>query len=508
VAALRRQAKGAQEAHEAIRPTSVHRTPERVRRYLTSEQARLYELIWKRTVATQMAPAIFDRVSADVVGVPAGGGTDTEAVFRVTGQVEKFDGWLKAYRAVRDEDEEEDEVADALPDIAEGESLDLRDLIAEQHFTNPPPRYSERTLVETLEELGIGRPSTYASIISTLEARDYVTKESRRFFPTPLGEVVTAFLKAHFAEIVDVNFTSRMESTLDEIAAGDEAWCQTVTRFLDEVDEWVKERKPERPRLPLTEPADCHLCGAPMEKVFSGKSKQWFASCSRWPDCEGTAPLNPDGTVGEPEPEPEPDERVRCPECDSPMLLRDGKYGKFYGCVDYPKCKGIRNVMDEAVYFTGEGDERHPEPFISPTDGESHMEVRTSRYGKLFLGSTGYPDDQFAIWSLPMSEPCPACGAPLRHPPKNRKVPTAICTNPEINHVYELDDFDVPDVVTRKIVPGVEVFDPNLGGEAIEDAVDPGPVELRFVREEKPKPKGGKGKKKGKKGAKGKAKKS
>ena len=476
--------KGAQEAHEAIRPTSIARTPQSVRRHLSGEQFRLYELIWKRTVATQMAPAVFDRVSADVVGTEDDG---TEFVFRVTGQVEKFDGWLRAYRAVRDEDEGEDEVTDALPEIEEGQELDLREVTPSQHFTTPPPRYSERTLVETLEELGIGRPSTYASIISTLEAREYVLKESRRFFATPLGEVVTSFMKAHFPEIVDVSFTARMEETLDEIAAGEQAWGGTVTGFLDELDTWVKERKPERPRLPLRHPADCPVCGEPMERVFSGKSKQWFASCSRWPDCEGTLPLNDDGTVGEPEPEPEPDEKVRCPECEQPMLARTGKFGVFYGCIDYPKCKGLRNVSQEAVYLR----DGAWVPFVSPTDGTSHMELRTSRYGKPFVGSMGYPDDQFAIWSVPIAEPCPECGAPLRQPPRNRKVPTAICANPEVNHKFEADDFELPLVRTRKIVPGVEAYDPNLGGEAFEEAEPYEPFELRYVgSQDPPAPKG------------------
>jgi DNA topoisomerase I len=491
--------KGAQEAHEAIRPTSIARTPQSVRRHLSGEQFRLYELIWKRTVATQMAPAVFDRVSADVVGTEDDG---TEFQFRVTGQVEKFDGWLKAYRAVRDEDEAEDEVADALPEIEEGQELDLREVHAEQHFTTPPPRFSERTLVETLEELGIGRPSTYASIISTLEAREYVLKESRRFFATPLGEVVTSFMKAHFPEIVDVGFTARMEETLDEIAAGEQAWGGTVTGFLDELDTWVKERKPERPRLPLLHPADCPECSAAMERVFSGKSKQWFASCSRWPDCEGTLPLNDDGTVGEPEPEPEPDENVRCPECSKPMAARSGKFGVFYGCIDYPKCKGIRNVAQEAVYLR----DGTWQPFVSPTDGKSHMELRTSRYGKPFLGSMGYPDDQFAIWSVPLAEPCPECGAPLRPPPRNRKVPTAICAHPEVNHKFEADDFELPSVRTRKIVPGVEAYDPNLGGEAFEEAEPYEPFELRYVgSQDPPKPKA---KKATKKAAKKSAKKS
>lgn len=477
------KSKGAQEAHEAIRPTSIRRTPERIRKHLSSEQARLYELIWKRTVATQMAPAVFDRVSADVVGEDA----DGPVTFRVTGQVEKFDGFLRAYRAVRDEDErdEDDEVTDRLPQLTEGETLDLAQLDAEQHETSPPPRFSERTLVEALEEEGIGRPSTYASIISTLEQRDYVNKESRRFFPTPLGEVVVSFLKAHFGEIVDVQFTARMEETLDEIATGDARWGRTVTAFLDEVDEWVRDRKPERPRLPLLHPADCPECGSPMERVFSGKSKQWFASCSRWPDCEGTLPLEPDGRVGEPEPEPEPDEDVRCQNCGKPMLLRSGRFGRFFGCVDYPKCKGIRNLQDRLVYRPEPGAD--PVPFRSPTDPDgSFLERRVSRYGKPFVGSTGYPDDQFAVWSLPLGTPCPSCGAPLRPPPKNRKVPTAICTHPKVNHVYEADDFELPSVATMTVVEGVEKYDPQLGGEpiAVEDVPDP--VRLSFVGEQDP----------------------
>jgi DNA topoisomerase I len=473
--------KGAQEAHEAIRPTSAARTPERVRRYLSPEQARLYELIWKRTVATQMAPAVFDRISADVTG----GDDQGDVVFRVTGQVEKFDGFLAAYRALRDEDEVEDEVADRLPQLDEGAELHLAELTPEGHETTPPPRFSERTLVEALEEEGIGRPSTYASIIGTLEQREYVIKESRRFFPTALGEVVVSFLKVHFAEVVDVQFTARMEETLDDIAAGGDPWCRTVTGFLDEVDTWVKERKPERPRLPLLQPADCPVCGAPMERVFSGKSKQWFASCSRWPDCEGTLPLEDDGSVGEPEPEPEPDEDVRCQNCGKPMLLRSGRYGRFYGCVDYPKCKGIRNLQERLVYRETPGGPIVP--FRSPTDPEhSYLERRTSRYGKPFVGSTGYPDDQFAVWSLPISSPCPACGAPLRPPPKNRKVPTAICTNPTINHVYEADDFDLPSVATMTVVSGVEKYDPELGGEALATEEVPDPIALTFVTEQPP----------------------
>jgi DNA topoisomerase-1 len=468
-------AKGAQEAHEAIRPTSVRRTPESIRRHLTTEQARLYELIWSRTVATQMAPALFDRVSADVTGTDASG----EVVFRVSGQVERFDGWLRAYRVERDEDEvSEDEDGDGLPDLEEGETLVLHDCTAESHETTPPPRFSERTLVEVLEEYGIGRPSTYAAIISTLEARAYVTKESRRFFPTPLGEVVVAFLKRHFPEIVDVGFTARMEETLDEIAAGDTGWGGTVTSFLDEVDEWVSERKPERPRLPLRVPTPCPDCGAPMERVFSGKSKDWFASCSRWPDCQGTLPLEPDGTVGQRLEDVEPDPDVPCPVCAKPMQLRDGRYGPFYSCVEYPTCRGVRNLQKRAVYMTADGEVR---PFRSVTDPGSCMELRTSRYGKPFLGSTGYPEDAFSVWSLPLATPCPECGAPLRQPPRNRKVPTAVCAHPVTQHVFELDTFDAPTVATQTVVAGVPKFDPELGGTPLAMDDVSGPITMHLV---------------------------
>ena len=473
--------KGAQEAHEAVRPTSVLRTPDSIRRYLTAEQAKLYELIWSRTVATQMAPAVFDRVAADVVGTDA----DGELMFRVTGQVERFDGFLRAYRMERDDDDVvEDEDGDGLPDLDEGQALHVAEVTAESHETSPPPRFSERTLVEALEEHGIGRPSTYAAIISTLEQRAYVTKESRRFFPTPLGEVVVAFLIRHFPEIVDLEFTARMEETLDEIAAGDARWCGTVTGFLDEVDTWVSERKPERPRLPLRNETPCPDCGAPMERVFSGKARDWFASCNRWPDCDGTLPLEPDGTVGEPL-DVEPDDNVPCPECAKPMQLRDGRYGRFFSCVDYPGCKGVRNLQQRAVFMTADGT---IEPFRSVTDPRFYMELRTSRYGKPFVGTTGYPEDVFSVWSLPLATPCPECGAPLRQPPRNRKVPTAICANPTVNHVFELPTFDVPTVATQTVVDGVPAYDPVLGGEPLAMDDVPGPITMTYVGSQDPPP--------------------
>jgi DNA topoisomerase I len=425
------KSKGAQEAHEAIRPTSVLRRPSQVANRLDADQRALYDLIWKRTVATQMAQAVFDSLRADLVGTSG----DGELRFRATGQVLKFDGFIAVYIEGRD-DSEEDDVVERLPSLEDGQTLTLADLRGEQHFTEPPPRYTEASLVKTLEAEGIGRPSTYASIIGVLTSREYVRLESRRFFPTPLGEVVTAYLKQHFSEVVDTGFTARMEAELDDIAAGQERWEPMVSGFLHEVDDWIAERKPERPRIPI-EGAECPDCGAPMEKVFSGKSRQWFASCNRWPDCKGTLPLDLYGNVTEPE-ELNPDPDIPCPECGKGTIRREGRFGPFYGCQDYPKCKGIVNVEQRIG-------------FACPQCGKGHLVERKSRYGKPFYGCNRYPDCEFALWTTPLARPCPNCGGPLKPPRKNAKVPTAVCAHCEEKVEVEAD----PDrVTTEEFVPG------------------------------------------------------
>jgi DNA topoisomerase-1 len=404
--------KGAQEAHEAIRPTGVGRTPRAVATALDADQRKLYELVWKRTVATQMAPAVFDSVRADVVATDAAGG---ELSYRITGRVRKFDGFISLYLEGRDEGEhgEAGEAeTDALPELAQGETLTLRGVTPQAHETQPPPRYTGASLVKALEAEGIGRPSTYASIIQTLVDRDYVRTESRRFVPTPLGEVVTAYLKQHFTEIVDLQFTARMEGELDDIAAGAKRWEPMVVNFLSEVDDWIAERKPERPRIPL-DGAACPECEASMEKVFSGKSRQWFASCEKWPDCNGTLPLDAEGNPTTPE-ELEPDESVPCPECGKGTIRREGRFGPFYGCQDYPKCKGIVNV------------ERRSQ-FACPTCGDGTLVQRTTRYNKAFFGCNRYPECTFALWTWPLAQPCPHCGGPLKPPRRNAKNPVGTC---------------------------------------------------------------------------------
>ncbi|MBA2530116.1 MAG: type I DNA topoisomerase [Euzebyales bacterium] len=439
------KAKGAQEAHEAIRPTSVARRPEALARRLDADQRALYDLIYKRTVASQMAPAVFDTLRADIVGGEGGdepeggdqpgdgrrsrrpeGGDQAELRYRASGQVLRFDGYLAVYEEGRDEDDADEQTAvgDRLPDLEDGQLLTLTSVRGEQHTTSPPPRYTGASLVKVLESEGIGRPSTYASIIGVLLNREYVRTESRRFFPTPLGEVVVAYLKQHFAEVVDVSFTARMEDELDEIAEGHETWGKLVADFLGEVDDWIAERKPERPRIPI-EDATCPECGEAMEKVFSGKSRQWFASCHRWPDCKGTLPLDTYGNVTTVE-QLRPDPDVECPECGKPMIRRDGRFGPFYGCQDYPACKGIVNVEQRIG-------------FACPTCGKGHMTQRMSRYGKPFYGCNRYPECDFAMWTQPLARPCPSCGGPLKPPRRNAKNPVAVCANCEQRVPVEAD---------------------------------------------------------------------
>lgn len=439
--------KNAQEAHEAIRPTSAMRRPGQVARHLDRDQLALYDLIWKRTVATQMAPAVYDSVRADVVGTTADAvgqradssgqrATDVQLRYRVTGRILKFDGFIAVYVEGTDDGGSEGVTA-SLPDLTDGQTLMLVGVRGEQHFTSPPPRYTGSSLVKALEAEGIGRPSTYAAIIQTLLNREYVRLEARRFFPTALGEVVTAYLKQHFAEVVDTSFTARMEDELDEIAAGSQAWGPMVRDFLGEVDDWIADRKPERPRLPL-DGATCPNCDAPLEKVFSGKSRQWFASCSRWPECDGTLPLDAEGNVTTIE-ELKPDERVRCPECGKAMVRREGRYGPFYGCQDYPKCKGITNVEKRIG-------------FDCPRCGMGQLTERRSRYGKPFYGCNRYPECDFAMWTTPLAQPCPHCGGPLKPPRKNAKNPAGTCAHCEEKTPV---DADPPRVETHEFVPGL-----------------------------------------------------
>ncbi len=389
------KSKNAQEAHEAIRPTSATRSPDAVKDHLKPDQLRLYELIWKRTMACQMVPAVLDTVTVDMA---AGEGN----VFRANGSTVVKPGFMAVYQ-----EDTDDKPADApeaaaedeklLPPLEQGESVELKAIRPEQHFTEPPPRYSEASLVKALESYGIGRPSTYASIISTLESREYVTLDNRRFKPTDVGRVVNKFLSEHFFHYVDYDFTARMEDDLDAISRGEKEWKPVLKDFWVDFKNQVKEKESvERPGVEMME-ENCPKCGKKLAKRLGRNG--YFIGCTGYPDCNYTR--NVDDAVGASnEPEIVPDRK--CPKCDSNLVIKRGRYGRFIGCSNYPNCK-------------------HMEPLEKPADTgvecpeckQATMLKRKSRYGKVFYSCARYPDCKYAVWNPPVKEPCPKCGWPI-----------------------------------------------------------------------------------------------
>jgi DNA topoisomerase I len=359
--------KGAQEAHEAIRPTSVRRVPAELVGQLDHDGARLYEMIWQRTMACQMADAVYDSTAVDI--------ESNDVPFRATGQVLKFDGYLRVYREVADDESEESE--GLLPELAEGDVLTLRTIEPAQHFTQPPPRYTEATLVRKMEEVGIGRPSTYAPTVKLLGDRQYVRTESRRLFLVPRGEVVTELMESHFADVVDVEFTARMEEDLDEIAEGSKVMVPVVREFFDAFTAHLEEQKdkmtrPERPTDQI-----CPEDGRPVVLKF-GKHGLWFLSCSGWPECKWSQQLDEEG---KPLPEPQ-GTGERCPSCsEGELVAKTGRFGPFVGCSNYPACKYIKK---EPPKETGEP---------CPECGSPLAEKR-GRFGP-FVGCSNYPQCKY-----------------------------------------------------------------------------------------------------------------
>ncbi|MCM8748687.1 type I DNA topoisomerase [Thermomicrobiaceae bacterium CFH 74404] len=321
-----RKAKGAQEAHEAIRPTDPARDPESVKPYLSQPQYRLYKLIWERFIASQMRNAVYDTTTVDI----AAGARPEDAPYllRATGSIVRFPGFLVVYREGRDEETDDELDQRPLPPLEQGEALRLIELRPEQHFTQPPPRYTEASLVKTLEELGIGRPSTYAPTIETLKQRHYVTIEDRKLIPTELGRAVNDLLVEHFPDIVDVGFTSRMEEELDEIASGERDWVPVLQEFYGPFHQTVERAAELMPRVRIAdEPTDevCEKCGRPMV-IRLGRYGR-FLACTGFPECRNTRPLLE--KIG-----------VRCPACGSGEIVerRSRKGRTFYGCSRYPEC--------------------------------------------------------------------------------------------------------------------------------------------------------------------------
>jgi DNA topoisomerase-1 len=378
----------AQDAHEGVRPTDPARRPEAIQKYLTADQFKLYQLIWQRFMASQMAPAVFDTTTVDF-DIPTQG---RSYLFRATGSVVKFQGFLALYREAREEGEAkalEDE--QALPFLEQGERVPVKAITPTQHFTEPPPRFSEASLVKELERLGIGRPSTYASIISVLAERRYVLLEQRRFFPTPLGETVEKVMVKKFPDLFDVHFTAKMELELDKIADGETGWVEV----LDE--EWSKIKKnlhdDDLPAL-IGEAYDlsalasekCPECGGKL--VAKGGFFGPFVACENHPKaCKYTRPIKG-------EKKPAELTNYMCQECGAPMVVRHGRSGDFLGCSKFPKCRGTRSM---------------PTGVKCPKDSGEIAERRSKKRGKAFYGCENYPNCDFVVWDKPVADACPDC---------------------------------------------------------------------------------------------------
>jgi DNA topoisomerase I len=439
--------KDAQEAHEAVRPTDVSRTPEDVRKYLPDDQFKLYQLIWQRFVASQMLPAIFDQTTIDI---SAG-----DYTFRATGSVQKFDGYLRVYQlpvaaADREDDERDDEgEGKALPRLTEGQTLRLDQIRPDQHFTEPPPRYTEATLVKELEEKGIGRPSTYASIISTIVEREYVRKDQGRFTPTMLGERVSVLLVKSFDDVFDVTFTARLEEELDEIEEGKLPWRDAVREFWGKfvVDLAKADDEMVSYKAGIPTGKRCEKCdeGELLERI---SRHGFFLGCSRYPDCDFIQDMAPE-LSDDPEGKTE-----YCENCGKEMALKRGRFGAFLACTGYPDCKTTRRLV-EGTRIAHEPDEpleekcalcgnhlikksgrfgqfigcsgypkcKYTRPITMgikcPKCNEGEF-VRRGSAGKggrgrprVFYGCSRYPDCDFTTPHMPVAEPCPKCGAPF-----------------------------------------------------------------------------------------------
>jgi DNA topoisomerase-1 len=450
--------KGAQDAHEAIRPTDVGLTPESIHRYLSADEYKLYKLIWQRFVASQMNPAVFDQTTIDI---SAG-----DYLLRATGSVEKFNGFRAVYEEGKDEKtemEEDEELKLRLPQLDQGERLKLRKITPEQHFTEPPPRFTEATLVKALEEKGIGRPSTYATILVIIQNREYVEKNQGRFYPTQLGMLVSDMLVKNFSDIFEVAYTARMEEELDEVEEGKLTWTEALEEFYKKFkkDLRVAEREMEDIKgegIPTD--VKCEKCGKPMV-IRLGRNGA-FMSCTGYPECDGTSDLPPElaakySTAGPPAPEVA---EQNCEKCGKPMAVKRGRFGFFLACTGYPDCHNTKKIVMKEGAATAVSDtlldEKCPEcgnqlalkhgrygqftacsnypqcKYVKrqtlgipcPEKGcTGELVARRTRKGKTFYGCSRYPECKFTAWDKPVNEPCPNCGHPLLLEKYNKNGP-------------------------------------------------------------------------------------
>ena len=386
------KSKNAQEAHEAIRPTSAARLPESIRRHISSDQFRLYDLIWKRTIASQMTHATIDTVSADLV---CGEGN----IFRANGSILRNPGFMKVYQEGRDDMKGAEDQDKLLPPLKEGEQIVLHDILPAQHFTEPPPRFSEASLVKALEEYGIGRPSTYASIISTLQQREYVILEKKRFYPTDVGRIVNKFLTKHFTKYVDYDFTANLENQLDAVARGEKNWIPLMQEFWGPFKTLIDDKDVSVQRKDVTQEMlgeNCPECGGQLS-IRLGRNGR-FIGCTNYPECKYTRDLNSDSKATE----PEFIEGKNCPKCNLPMVVKSGRYGKFFGCSGYPACRYIEPL--EKPVDTG---------IQCPDCRKGTIFKRKSRNGKIFFSCSAYPGCKYVLWNQPLAEKCPECSWPV-----------------------------------------------------------------------------------------------
>ncbi len=462
--------KDAQDAHEAIRPSSAMRTPDDVAPYLQEDEMKLYRLIWMRFVASQMMPAIFDQTTIDVAAKGTDGAVYT---FRATGSVPKFKGFLEVYEEGKDQkDEEDEELKNRLPAVSPGEELKFRGIEPEQHFTEPPPRFNEATLVKELEADGVGRPSTYASILSTIQEREYVKKEGGKFIPTELGMVVTDLLLESFNDLFDVRYTARMEEELDEIEEGKMEWRTALAEFYDRFQKDLEKAERTMTDIKRMErPTDlvCDKCGKPM--VIKWGRNGSFIACTGYPECKNTRELTVDLPDVDKADLSEQGEEEYCENCGRPMVLKKGRFGTFYACSGYPDCKTTKQIggtqkkpdvpLEEKcpqcgsnlVLKTGRFGEftacgNYPTcKYVKqktigvpcPKCSEGEVVERRSKRGKTFYGCNRYPDCDFVAWGKPLAETCPECGSSYLIEKYLKAGPVAQCPNNECKYKRALE---------------------------------------------------------------------
>lgn len=457
--------KGAQDAHEAIRPTEPGRAPDSVKRFLNPDEMKVYKLIWQRFIASQMNPAIFDQTTLEIA-------SGDDYLFRATGSVERFNGFRAVYEEGQDDragEEESEELKHRLPVVEEGERLRLNEMRPEQHFTEPPPRYNEATLVKALEEKGIGRPSTYANILSVIQNREYVEKVEGRFYPSELGMVTSDLLVKNFSEIFDVAYTARMEEELDEVEEGKLTWTDALGEFYKKFKKELRAAERHMADLKgegIPTEEKCEKCGKSMV-IRLGRNGP-FLACTGYPECEGTRDLPPElakqygGGAGAPEVAEQ-----QCEKCGKPMAVKRGRFGFFLACTGYPECRNTKRIVMGDGKATAVADvkleEKCPEcgsqlvikhgrygqftacsnyptcRYIKrqtlgipcPEKGCSgEIVARRSKKGRTFYGCSRYPDCKFTAWDKPVAEACPECGSPILLEKTSKKSgPVRYCPN-------------------------------------------------------------------------------